>query len=281
MEEKKKALDYPGPPGEKQFADGGQCVPGFSQSTPRFWRGGRQDRSSQEQQFWIWGYTDLGLNPVSTSEIMFSANSFLGICPRLTANIMWLTITKGKKKKKRNQPKRPKVVQCLNKEWYVGVINYKATAKNHFLEISFDNHYSHSPDNVKMGEDVALDPHVRDVKFTSRRRVKGTQEVYDDRGCLQRSKALWLEQGEPSMAWNRRGLVSALRHTPAEAVLGMPRRGRPEIGSSTGFSWDVGQCVISSKRWVRITATDNSKAEETRRAKLKRPLQRFWHSPKT
>lgn len=70
------------------------------------------------------------------------------------------------------------------------MINYKATAKNRFLEISFDNHCSHSPDNVKTGEEVALDPHVRDVKFTNRKRAKGTQEVYDDRGCLQRSKAL-------------------------------------------------------------------------------------------
>lgn len=70
------------------------------------------------------------------------------------------------------------------------MINYKATAKNHFLEISFDNHYSHSPDNVKTGDDVALDPHVRDVKFTNRGRAKGTQEIYDARGCLPRSKAL-------------------------------------------------------------------------------------------
>lgn len=36
MEEKKKALDHSGPPGEKRFADRGQCVPGFSQRTLRF-----------------------------------------------------------------------------------------------------------------------------------------------------------------------------------------------------------------------------------------------------
>lgn len=30
MEEKKKALCHPGLPGEKQFAHGGRCMPGFS-----------------------------------------------------------------------------------------------------------------------------------------------------------------------------------------------------------------------------------------------------------
>lgn len=36
MEEKKKALSHPGPPGVKQFAHRGQCVPGFSQRTLEF-----------------------------------------------------------------------------------------------------------------------------------------------------------------------------------------------------------------------------------------------------
>lgn len=32
-EEEKKALSHPGPPGVKQFAHGGQCVPGFSEDS--------------------------------------------------------------------------------------------------------------------------------------------------------------------------------------------------------------------------------------------------------
>lgn len=107
----KKELSHPGPPGEKQFTQGGQCMPGFSQRTLNFWW--VKDKRITEAAAWDLRADRPGFKSCLCFWVHILHNSFLGICPRLIANIMWLAIARGGKKKKeeKNRPKHPKMVK--------------------------------------------------------------------------------------------------------------------------------------------------------------------------
>ena len=102
------------------------------------------------------------------------------------------------------------------------------------------------------------------------------QEVYNQQRAKEEpSSAIQTGKREVEGKKPERACLAGLPcESPGECQEGAEQREEASIC----FSWDVGQCAISSKRWVGIRAANNSEAGETR-AKLKEPLQGVPHAP--
>lgn len=147
------------------------------------------------------------------------------------------------------------------------MINSEATTKKHCKDFFWSNNYIQNPGNTTGEKNyMALDLRLQMWNLQTKENER--------KECPKFTTGKDPKRGKPQLkgGWGVNGMKperTCLGQTPLEVTRGMPRRGRTRTDSSIGCSQDVGQCVISSKRWVGIRGADNSKAKETR-AKLKK-----------